>query len=145
MAGTDADAADALQNSLIAIVRGLAHFDGRSTFSTWTYRIAVNAALDEVRRRNRRPVATPDVGEHEAHDALDGVADRLDADAALRRLSPEHRTAVVLRDVCGLDYAEIAEVLRLPPGTVRSRIARGRAALVPLLADPGSPKAVSAG
>jgi RNA polymerase sigma-70 factor, ECF subfamily len=83
--------------------------------------------------------------ESEARDDVDGVAGQLDADAALRKLTPEHRAAVVLRDVCGLDYAEIAEVLRLPAGTVRSRIARGRAALVPLLADPGSPRAMSAG
>jgi RNA polymerase sigma-70 factor (ECF subfamily) len=143
--GSDADAADALQNTLIAIVRGLYGFDGRSRFSTWTYRIAVNAALDEVRRRTRRPIVSADVGEPDAHDDLDGVAGRLDADAALRKLSPEHRAAVVLRDVCGLDYAEIAEVLKLPAGTVRSRIARGRAALIPLLADPGSPRAMSAG
>jgi RNA polymerase sigma-70 factor (ECF subfamily) len=143
--GSDADAADALQNTLIAVVRGLYNFDGRCRFSTWTYRIAVNASLDEVRRRSRRPIASADIAEPEPHDDFDNVADRLDADAALRKLSPDHRAAIVLRDVCGLDYAEIAEVLDLPAGTVRSRIARGRAALVPLLADPGSPKAVSAG
>ena len=57
----------------------------------------------------------------------------MDVDAALRRLPVEFRAPVVLRDMCGLDYAEIAEVLQLPPGTVRSRIARGRAALVQLL------------
>ena len=65
----------------------------------------------------------------------DAVADQLDVDAALARLSPEHRAAVALRDLVGLDYAEIAAVLDLPPGTVRSRISRGRAALADLLAD----------
>jgi RNA polymerase sigma factor (sigma-70 family) len=60
-------------------------------------------------------------------------AARLDVDDALRRLPPDFRAAVVLRDLCGLDYAEIAEVLGLAPGTVRSRIARGRSALVRLL------------
>jgi RNA polymerase sigma-70 factor (ECF subfamily) len=59
----------------------------------------------------------------------EAVADRLDLDAALAQLPPEFRAAVVLRDVCTLDYDEIAEVLGVPPGTVRSRIARGRAAL----------------
>ena len=61
------------------------------------------------------------------------VTDRMDVDAALATLPPEFRAPVVLRDLCQLDYAEIAEVLAIPPGTVRSRIARGRAALVPLL------------
>jgi RNA polymerase sigma-70 factor (ECF subfamily) len=65
---------------------------------------------------------------------------RLDVDAALARLAPDFRAAVVLRDLCGLDYAEIATILDIPPGTVRSRIARGRAALVPLLSgNPGRP------
>jgi RNA polymerase sigma-70 factor (ECF subfamily) len=67
---------------------------------------------------------------------VETVAARLDVDAALLRLPREFRAAVVLRDLCGLDYAEIGEVLGIPPGTVRSRIARGRAALVGLL-DPG--------
>jgi RNA polymerase sigma-70 factor (ECF subfamily) len=60
-----------------------------------------------------------------------------DVDAALRRLPAEFRAPVVLRDLCGLDYAEIAEILDLAPGTVRSRISRGRAALAPLL-SPGN-------
>jgi RNA polymerase sigma-70 factor (ECF subfamily) len=60
-------------------------------------------------------------------------AARLDVDTALRQLPAQFRAAVVLRDMCGLDYAEIAEILELPPGTVRSRIARGRGALVRLL------------
>jgi len=73
-------------------------------------------------------------------DAFSGVDTRLAVDAALSALVPEYRVAVVLRDLCGLTYAEIAEVLDVPVGTVRSRIARGRAALVPILAPdhPGS-------
>ena len=55
VAGNDADAADATQEALMAIVRGLPRFDGRSTFSTWSYRVATNACLDELRRRKRRP------------------------------------------------------------------------------------------
>ena len=142
--GSDADGADALQNALISIVGGLARFDGRSRFATWTYRIAVNAAFDEIRRRSRRPDLSIDDLEVVATDSTDDVAGRLDADAALRRLSPAFRAAVVLRDMCGLDYAEIGAVLDLPAGTVRSRIARGRAALVPLLSQPGTIDTVSA-
>jgi RNA polymerase sigma-70 factor (ECF subfamily) len=65
----------------------------------------------------------------------DRVADQLDVDAAMQQLSPDHRAAVALRDLVGLDYAEIGEVLGIPPGTVRSRIARGRAALADHLAE----------
>jgi RNA polymerase sigma-70 factor (ECF subfamily) len=67
------------------------------------------------------------------------VAARLDVDAALAGLSPEFRAAVVLRDLCDLDYAEIAEVLDVPIGTVRSRIARGRAAIADQLREPTAP------
>ena len=145
LTGNDADAADATQEALIAVVRGLPRFDRRSRFSTWSYRVAVNASLDELRRRRRRPEPTLDAPAPEAaspgHPADDrmaeNVAHRMDIDAALVQLPPEFRAAVVLRDLCGLDYAEIAEVLEIPAGTVRSRIARGRAALVPLLA-PGA-------
>jgi RNA polymerase sigma-70 factor (ECF subfamily) len=138
LTGNDADAADATQESLIAILRGLPRFDGRSRLSTWVYRIAVNASLDELRRRRRRPElgreASFDFGaEKGSAGGSEGVADRLDIDAALLRIPVEFRAPVVLRDLCGLDYAEIAEVLELPAGTVRSRISRGRAALVPLL------------
>jgi RNA polymerase sigma-70 factor (ECF subfamily) len=136
LTGDDADAADATQEALLAIVRGLASFGGRSRFSTWAYRIAVNASLDELRRRRRRPQPTDDT-ELAVLAVPVGGADtrvgRLDVDAALMGLTPEFRAVVVLRDLCGLDYAEIAEVLDIPPGTVRSRIARGRAALVPIL------------
>ncbi len=139
--GNDADALDATQEALIAIVRGLPRFDGRSRFSTWTYRVATNASLDELRRRRRRPavglpeqagapVDVPDLRPGPA----DQVADRLDVDAALADLPADFRSAVVLRDLCQLDYAEIAEVLEIPAGTVRSRIARGRAQLADRLA-----------
>jgi len=141
LTGDDADASDATQNAMIAIVRGLPGFDGRSRFTTWSYRIAVNASLDELRRRRRRQSEPLDDLALPGVEGADPGLLRLQVDAALRRLSPEFRAAVVLRDLCGLDYAEIAEVLEVPPGTVRSRIARGRAALAPLLAhlDGGAP------
>lgn len=135
IAGNDADALDATQEALIAVVRGLPRFDFRSAFTTWLYRVATNACLDELRRRQRRPrpddeVATARADHEPGAPALDdSVGDRLDLDAALASLPEEFRVAVVLRDQLGLDYAEIAEVVGIPPGTVRSRIARGRAAL----------------
>lgn len=138
MAGNDADGADCTQEALIAIARGLPRFDGRSTVSTWAWRVATNACLDELRRRKRRPEPTDPLVVADAGPTsgpAEAVADRLDIDAALARLPTDFRAAVVLRDLIGMDYAEIAEVLAIPVGTVRSRIARGRAALVPLLGN----------
>ena len=162
MTGNDADAQDALQDALIAIARGIRRFDGRAAFTTWSYRVATNACLDELRRRRRRPVpgslgTVTDDGGLDPIDRLDAgapfagpsgrtgdggieaVAHRLEVDSALARLPDDFRAAVVLRDLCDLDYAEIARVLDIPSGTVRSRIARGRAQLADLLGNPAAP------
>jgi RNA polymerase sigma-70 factor (ECF subfamily) len=140
--GHDADAADATQEAMISIVRNLDRFDGHSSFGTWAYRIATNASVDELRRRKRRgiPISDDDDQYHveltdpEGGRRIEAVGDHMALDAALRDLSDEYRLPVVLRDVADLDYAEIAAVLDIPPGTVRSRIARGRAALAKALA-----------
>ena len=140
LTGNEADAADACQDALIAIVRGLPKFDGTTAkFSTWAYRVAVNATLDELRRRGRRAADPLDeVGERGVPSAEGRVTDRIDIDAALAKVPVDFRTAVVLRDLCGLDYEEIASVLGIPGGTVRSRISRGRALLLTLLGNPSS-------
>jgi RNA polymerase sigma-70 factor, ECF subfamily len=141
MTGNDADALDATQEALLAVCRGIGRFDGRSAFSTWLYRVVTNACLDELRRRNRRPTPIADDGllERGAPADASAIADvehRIDLDAALAGISAEFRAAIVLRDVCDLDYAQIGEILGIPPGTVRSRIARGRAALAHMLGNP---------
>jgi len=144
--GHPEDALDATQEALIAVTRGLHRYDGRSLFTTWLYRVATNAALDELRRRKRRPEPAELVEDRPPGGAggvsapvESAVAARLDVDAALAGLSPEFRAAVVLRDLCDLDYAEIAEALDVPIGTVRSRIARGRAAIAEQLREPTAP------
>lgn len=141
LAGNDADAADATQEALLLIVRRLGTFDGRSRFSTWAHRVATNASLDELRRRGRRPVVgLPDDDETGSRTTADPspaidrtVAERMSIDEALAALPEDFRVPVVLRDLGGHDYAEIAAILDLAPGTVRSRIARGRARLAELL------------
>jgi RNA polymerase sigma-70 factor (ECF subfamily) len=138
LAGNDADGQDATQEAMIAIARGLRGFDGRASFTTWSYRVATNACLDELRRRARRPLPTdtdllPMV---DPRPRPDHVADRIDVDAALAQLPDEFRVAVVLRDLCDMEYADIAATLDLAPGTVRSRIARGRAQLARHLGNP---------
>ena len=117
--------------------------------STWSYRVATNACLDELRRRGRRP--TPSlVDEHEgwaerqqpndAPELASQVTDRLVLDAALADLPEDFRAPIVLRDQLGMDYAEIASVLDVAPGTVRSRIARGRRRLATALTAGGTPQ-----
>lgn len=137
LAGNDADAADAAQEALLAVSRGLGRFDGRSSFATWSYRVATNACLDELRRRQRRAAdALPaEVASGRRDPVADEITARLDVDAALRALPEDFRVPVVLRDQAGLSYDEISAVLNIPPGTVRSRIARGRARLVELLGE----------
>jgi RNA polymerase sigma-70 factor (ECF subfamily) len=136
------DALDATQEAMIAIARGIRRFDGRAAFTTWCYRVATNAALDELRRKRRRPLPSdPATGPEPVAigpSTEERVGARLDVDAALRELPEDFRVAVVLRDLCDLDYAEIADVLDVPPGTVRSRISRGRALLVERLDATGN-------
>ncbi len=132
------DALDATQEAMIAVARGISRFDGRSAFTTWLYRVATNAALDELRRRQRRPLPSESVEDTGTAGIEDAVVTRLDVDAALATVPEDFRVAVVLRDLCDLDYDAIATVLDVPPGTVRSRIARGRAALEAALGNPAA-------
>lgn len=144
------DAADATQEALIALCRGIAQFDGRSTFATWLYRVTTNAAFGEIRRRGRRPEPMPDTAVWGAEGTswgtlvdqspAAGVDVRIDIDAALERIPPDYRAAVILRDLCDLDYPTIGAVLGLPQGTVRSRIHRGRQALTVSLATHAPPR-----
>ena len=144
IAGNAADGDDATQEALLAIVRGLERFDGRSECSTWAYRVATNACLDELRRRGRRPVPTEDEIEPAAPTGpIDQIGEDLarrdEVTTALASLSPEFRAPLVLRDLEGLDYAQIADTLGLAPGTVRSRIARARRQLAERLGNQEPP------
>ena len=135
--GNPDDALDATQEAMIAVARGITRFDGSARISTWIYRVTTNAALDELRRRKRRPLpAEAQITADPTGDATGAVDARLDIDAALASLPDDFRVAVVLRDLCDLDYAESAEALNVPIGTVRSRIARGRAALEAWFGEP---------
>jgi len=147
IAGGTRDADDAAQEAMIRVVRNIHKFDGRSAFGTWVYRIATNTALDELRKRKRRPQFhvvdddgdAPEPTDEFAHRHIDDVADRITIDAALADLPEEFKAAVVMRDVGDLDYAEIAAALDIPVGTVKSRIARGRRMLVEKLGNQEPP------
>jgi RNA polymerase sigma-70 factor (ECF subfamily) len=135
------DAEDAAQNALLSIATNITSFDRKSRYTTWSYRVALNAALDEWRRRQRRPLGLLSGNEptgtvQPAADAE--VADRAAIEWALSKLPVEQRNALLLRHYLDLGYAEIAAVERVPIGTVRSRIARGRLALADLLGTAGA-------
>jgi RNA polymerase sigma-70 factor (ECF subfamily) len=159
--GDPDEAADALQEAMISAFRRAGSFRGDSAVTTWLHRIVVNAALDRLRRRSAKTVNWS--GEEEALEALaaqgtqagsagsattgpagpspgapgtdpaDAVETRLDVDAALRMLPEQQRAALVLVDMLGYPVAEVAEILGISPGTVKSRCARGRARLLPYL------------
>jgi len=131
------DAEDATQTALIAIARGIASFDGRSSLSTWMYRIATNAAIDEVRRIRRRPLPTDDDVQlnQMTTDSNEATVTQMTVVQALRELPEEFRTALVLRHVADLEYEDIAAIQNVPVGTVRSRLSRAREQMARLIAD----------
>lgn len=129
----EGDVEDALQNTLVAVTRGIGGFEGKSRFTTWLYRIAEREAL-QVLRRNRR-VTTPDGADltqltEQVRHMSSIVASRAMIRQALDELDPKFREPVMLCDVDGLDYAAIAERLDIPLNTVRTRISRGRQYIV---------------
>jgi RNA polymerase sigma-70 factor (ECF subfamily) len=151
--GNPEDAADALQEAMISAFRRADSFRGDALVTTWLHRIVVNACLDRLRRnkvRAARPL--PDDLEEYAgrgavlasgEEATDPEAQAVQADqraavlAALDRLPPDQKAAVVLVDLEGYPVDEVARMLDCPSGTVKSRCARGRTRLAGLLRESG--------
>ncbi len=127
----DASAAeDTVQEVWIKVYRSLDSFDGRSRFSTWLYRVTRNACLDAVRAGAHRPVPVDPVDVVAAPgDLADEVALTASVEQAMHALSPEDRDAFSAVALFGLTYAEVAETLNVPPGTVKSRVFRARRSL----------------
>ncbi len=143
MLGNPEDARDATQDAFVAAMRKLSGFRGDAAFSTWLHRVAVNACYDELRRKRRRPMLhvvsddedgrPPEPGPA-AEDHADAIAGSMDAAAALMMIPEEFRLTLVLADVQDLPYEEIAHILDVPVGTVKSRVHRGRLALARVIA-----------
>ncbi|MEU7586366.1 RNA polymerase sigma factor SigM [Micromonospora sp. NPDC049230] len=141
--GDREEAADALQDALLSAHRAAARFRGDSAVTTWLHRIVVNACLDRIRRRQAHPtVPLPDgnrAGDGSGIGGIEPVAPAPDHDTALvvrealAALPVEQRAALVLVDVQGYPVAEVARILGIAEGTVKSRCARGRARLAVLL------------
>lgn len=136
--GNREDAFDAAQETFMSALRKVDQFRGDAAFTTWLHRVAVNSCYDELRKQQRRPmlhvVAPGDAEEPReagppSADHADEVTGSLDAAAALTRVPEEFRVALVLADVQDLPYEQIARILEVPVGTVKSRVHRGRLAL----------------
>jgi RNA polymerase sigma-70 factor (ECF subfamily) len=129
LAPTRSDAEDLVQETFASAYKSLPAFDGRSSVRTWLTRILIRRAADAWRAgRNRRQNVTLDAVEP-ATAKRTSVDQRLDLAAVLERLEPSHREVIVLREMQGLSYSEIAEHLNVPQGTVESRLHRARAEL----------------
>ncbi|MFD7642882.1 RNA polymerase sigma factor SigM [Kitasatospora sp. NPDC059795] len=142
--GDREEAADALQDALVSAFRAAAGFQGRSAVTTWLHRIVVNACLDRARRGAVRRADSLDQHPGGPADTALGTSEGAESHAvraetrrevadALAALPADQRAALVLVDMQGYPVAEAAEVLGVPVGTVKSRCARGRARLLPLL------------
>jgi RNA polymerase sigma-70 factor (ECF subfamily) len=145
MTRNSSDADDVAQETFIRAFRALNQFRGDSSFKTWLYRIATNVARTHLRQRVKQsrlagPSLDDDTQALRASDIpssktnIEGAVIARDAiNSALAKLSDELRVAIILRDIEGLDYREVAEATNSPIGTVMSRIFRARRALRPLL------------
>lgn len=132
--GNAEDAEDAAQEAFVALLRRGSTFSGTAAFSTWMYRVTTNACNDLARRRARRPRSTGDDVTQLADTAAvdDLLANRelgVELEAALADLEPDTRAVIVLHDVVGLPYADIAERMGIAVGTVKSRIHRAHGVL----------------
>ncbi len=128
------DAADAVQEALVAALRRAHTYRGAASVRTWLCRITVNVCIDRIRRDRLRPTVRWDDRELPTRADLAGeLVTRMAVDEALARLSVEQRVAVVLVDVQGWPVAEVARLVGVPVGTVKSRCARARARLAELL------------
>lgn len=139
LTGNVSEAEDLVQESMIRAFRFFSKYDQSLPFTSWLYRIMTNAHIDSVRRRGKLKVmslegagaegsATWDIPDHDASPERSLMEQSLDepVQSALVAMTPEFRTAVLLADVDGMAYEEIAEIMKTSVGTVRSRIHRGR-------------------
>jgi RNA polymerase sigma-70 factor (ECF subfamily) len=139
MTGNVEDARDAMQDVFVSALRALRTFRGDAQLSTWIHRVAVNASLDLLRKRKRhahRPLE--DAGDEPSDDAgpeeaAAHAARAAEVQRALQLVSDEHRAVLVLHDLQDLDYADVADALDIPVGTVKSRLHRARMEMARLL------------
>ena len=145
MMGAAEDAADALQETMLRLWRGLPDFRTEAQFSTWAYRVATNTCLDALRKQSRRPATslealedegfTPPDASQTPEEALLSNARQEAVEKALAQLPPDARAALLLRDMQGRSYEEVAQALGITLGTVKSRIHRAREKVAAMLME----------
>lgn len=148
MCGSSEEASDVAQEAFLAAWRGLPSFRGEANFATWLYRLTSNAAIDYLRRQKKErgdmSLDDEDLGLDAVdtgpgpQDAAERTEVRTAVAAGLQQLSEGHRQVLVLREIQGLSYEEIADVLEVDLGTVKSRISRARTALRKILLENGN-------
>lgn len=134
MLGNSEEARDAVQDVFLTCLRKLSGFRGASRFTTWLHRITVNACYDVLRRRGREELVADEEGAFPeppgaSHDLAEETALSIDVQRALLLVPQEFRVVLVMHDVQGVPYEEIAEALGAPVGTVKSRLHRGRVSM----------------
>jgi len=145
MCGNREDAQDCLQEAMLRVYRAISGFKGQSSFSTWVYRITMNSCLDELRRRKSRAAvsldsmlesgfAPSDESDTPEESSLRSEQKRA-LEKAIAQLPEDMRAAIVLRDIQGCSYDEIARALDANVGTIKSRISRGREKLRAVLSE----------
>jgi RNA polymerase sigma-70 factor, ECF subfamily len=141
MLGNPEDARDTSQDVFLTCLRKLSGFRGASTFTTWLHRITVNACYDALRKRGREELVGDEEGGFPEPPATSDLADEtalaVDIQRALLRVPEEFRVVLVMHDVQGIPYEDIAEALGAPVGTVKSRLHRGRVSMARVLGRPG--------
>ena len=144
MCGSEVDADEVAQEAFLSAWKGLPNFRGDSQFSTWLYQLTSHAAID-LMRREKRQIAAEDITEVSAPDPAPGPqqqAERSEQRQAVRdailQLTPEYRQIVVLRFLEDLSYEEIGAALKLPSGTVKSRLNRAKSQLKDILSKSGN-------
>ncbi len=145
--GSPQDAEDAVQNVLIKLHSSIGSFKFQSKFSSWVYRITTNICLDEIRKKKRSktsPMADVDAEDPLVYQDVSSPEDRYISTEkrnalykGINKLKKEHKEVIVLRDINGFSYSEIAEILKCSEGTIKSRINRARIALKDVLTESG--------
>ena len=154
MSGNETDAFDMAQEVFIKLYRNLSKFDGRSKLSTWIYRVASNTCLDELKKRKRIRDNTKSLNEEfemaddsvvlEIKDTKPLPEEEIEnseiketLNSAILKLSDQHKEVIILRDIEGFSYEEIADITKNSVGTVKSRLSRARSALRKILKEYG--------
>ena len=135
MTGREEDARDATQDAFLTVLRKLSSFRGEAAFTTWLHRVTVNTCYDLLRKRQRSPLLErgdedlPALEPPPAPDPADASSLSLDVRQALMQVPEDFRAVMILHDVHALRQEEVAAILGVPVGTVKSRLHRGRVAL----------------